>query len=161
MTYCAPYWISDYTYHGIATRIAAEGGSAASNMDMAVTQDHLAVFGTLAAATNEINLGTFYLVPNSTEVLGRESGDYSIRLLDAGGTILADYPFTPKSSHMDPGPVPSTCQLGSEEAEKPGLIIEFVPWVEGTARITIFQNGIELASRTGGSKLAIGHINIP
>jgi hypothetical protein len=33
------------------------------------------------------------------------------------------------------------------EAEKPGLIAEFVPWEQGTARIAIYKSGIELASR--------------
>jgi hypothetical protein len=149
MTYCAPYWISDYTYHGIAARIAAEGGSATTSMDLAITQDHLAVFGTIVVATNETSLETFYLVPDSTEVLGREPGDYSIRLLDAFGATLADYPFTPKFSHLDPGPDPSPWQLATAEAKEPGLIVEFVPWEADTARIAIYYQGeMELASRT-------------
>jgi hypothetical protein len=149
MTYCSPYWISDYTYHGIAARIAAEGGSATTSMDLAITQDHLAVFGTIVSATNVTSLETFYLVPDSTEILGREPGDYSIRLLDAGGATLADYPFTPKFSHLEPGPEPSPFQLATAEATEPGLIVEFVPWDGDTARIAIYHQGEkELASRT-------------
>jgi hypothetical protein len=35
MTYCAPYWISDYTYSSIAIRILTEGGSASPNIESA------------------------------------------------------------------------------------------------------------------------------
>jgi len=147
MTYCAPYWISDYTYESIAARIIAEGGSTSANADLAITQDHLAVFGTIYTTTNQVKLGTFYQVPDSSDVSERVPGDYSIRLLDAGGTTLADYPFTPKFSHLDPGPALSSCQLAVSDSEVPGLIAEFVPWVAGTTKIAINQGEIELESR--------------
>jgi len=147
MTYCAPYWISDYTYEWIAARIITEGGSSSIQSDLAAPQDHLAVFGTIYTTTQQVNLSTFYIVPDSNEFTERVPGDYSIRLLDADGAILADYPFTPKFSHLDPGPAPSSCQLAAAEPEIPGLIAEFVPWVTGTAKIAISQGELELASR--------------
>ena len=147
MTYCDPYWISDYTYHGIAARIAAEGGSLRLDLNRADAQDHLAVFGTIITGTNEVSLDPFYIVPDLTEVLEREPGDHSIRLLDNGGAMLADYPFTPKFSHKDLGPAPSTCPAAAGEGDLTGLIAEFVPWVAGTARISIYDGPTELAYR--------------
>jgi len=147
MTYCSPYWISDYTYEGLAVRIILEGGSSKPETVTAEPQDHLAVFGTIYTGTNQVDLSTFYLVPDSNEITEREPGDYSIRLLDSGGGILGDYSFKPKFSHLDPGPAPSSCQLAAAEPEVPGLIAEFVPWVTGTVKIAINLGDVELASR--------------
>ncbi len=144
MTYCQPEWISDIIYESIRARIVAELGTQVQARS-AITQEHLAVFGAIYTATGQVELDAFYRVPDSWDVLERAPGDYSIRLLDSGDSTLADYPFTPKSSHLEPGPSP--CQLRQTEEERPAQIAEFVPWVTGTARIAIYHGSQELASR--------------
>jgi hypothetical protein len=143
MTYCHPEWISDYTYEDIHRQILLEAGLPPASMRPASTQEYLAVFGRVYTATGQVELDAFYRVPNAWDVLGRVPGEYSIRLLGAGGNTLADYPFTPKFSHVDPGP---TCQAGAQ-AEVPALIAEYVLWVDGTAHVAIYHGGQELASR--------------
>ncbi|UCC64920.1 MAG: fibronectin type III domain-containing protein, partial [Anaerolineae bacterium] len=143
MTYCSPEWVSDYTYEGIRDQMLAESGSQAGWERPAQLQEHLAVFGTVYTATNQVQLGFFYRVPDAWDVLGRVPGDYSIRLLDAGGSTLADYPFTPRYDHVDPGP---SCQ-DAAAADNPALITEYVPWVAGATRVAIYHGAQELISR--------------
>ncbi len=142
MTYCPWEWVSDYTYEGIRNRMIAESGTLAAQTRPALAQEYVAVFGAVYTPTDRVELGTFYRVPDAWDVLGRVPGDYSIRLLDAGNGVLADYPFTPSFEYVDPG---QTCT--AQEDEAPGLIAEYVPWVTGTARIAIYHGGSELASR--------------
>ena len=144
MSYCNPEWTADYNYEIIHTHIIQEGQHAMSQARPAATQEYLAVFGSIDMNTDQVTLDPFYRVPDAWDVLGREPGDYSIRLLDAQGSILANYPFTPKSTHLDPGP---SCRE-SEPSQVPALITEYVPWMAGTARIGIYHGENELASRS-------------
>jgi hypothetical protein len=152
MTYCSPksdspqQWIADYTYEGIRAQIVAELGGQPDQIRAAATEEYLAVFGTIYTATGQVELDTFYRVPDAWDVMGRVPGEYSIRLLDSGDGTLADYPFTPRSTHLEPGP--SSCQLGAAAATLPAEIAEFVPWVTGTVRIAIYHGTQELAART-------------
>lgn len=142
MTYCDNLWISDYTYESIRNRMVSESGSPRL-MRPAQLEEHLAVFGTIYTDTGQVELDTMYRVPEAWDMFGRTPGEYSIRLLD-GETVLEDYPFTPHLNHVDPGP---DCETGAEQEAEPGLIIEYVPWVEGTTRIAITHGAEELASR--------------
>ena len=143
MTYCQPEWITDRTYEGLHYRIVWEWEHPLAQARPAATQEYLAVFGQINTATDEVTLDAFYRVPDGWDVLGRVPGEYSIRLLGAGGETLADYPFTPKSTHVEPGPA---CGA-SAQAEAEALIAEYVPWVAGTARIVVVHGAQELASR--------------
>lgn len=145
MSYCDNEWISDYTYESIRARMVSESGAAAAWQRPADTQEHLAVFGFIYTDTNRVELDPFYRVPDSWDLFGREPGPYSIRLLDAGGSTLADYPFTPEYNHVDPGP---TCQAGVAAEEVPALIAEYVPWVDGTKRVAIYYGSQQLISRS-------------
>ncbi len=144
MSYCNPEWISDYTYESIMDRIQWEGAHLAA-AEISAPAEHLAVFGRIITATQQVTLETFYRLPHTTDLIGREPGPYSIRLLAAGGAPLADDPFTPRWSHQDPGPA---CGITMATDDNPALIAEYVPWVPGTARVAIVYGSQELASRT-------------
>jgi len=112
MTYCNPEWISDYTTYGIYDEMSFEahfgglgGPQAMTQKESATGQEYLAVFGTLITETDQVQLEAFYRIPNGQDALGRVPGEYSIRLLDVNDDPLADYPFTIKSTHLDPAPV--------------------------------------------------------
>ena len=145
MSYCDNIWLSDFTYEGIRDRMLTESALAAAWVRPAATQEYLAVFGTIYTATDQVELDTFYRVPDAWDVLGRTPGEYSIRLLDEEGSTLADYPFTPRFSDLDPSP---SLQVGMEAEEEPALIAEYVPWVTGTARIAIYHGTQELVARS-------------
>ena len=143
MTYCNPEWISDYTYESIMDRIQWEGAHQVAAR-ASPRGEYLAVFGSVITATQQVSLDAFYRLPDTIDLIGREPGPYSIRLLGEGDVQLVDYPFTPRWSHEDPGP---TCAASVAAAENPAQITEYVPWVEGTRRIAIFYGDQELAAR--------------
>lgn len=136
MTYCANEWISDYTYEGIYNRMKSEKPLSAAEIQAlaAAGVEHLAIFGRIDMPTDAVTLDTFYRVPDSFDVFGRDtSGEYSIRFLGAGDSQLADYPSSPRHS--------------PDFDEPTGLITEFVPWVPGTLKIAILHGSTVLASR--------------
>jgi hypothetical protein len=145
MSYCNPEWISDYTYVGILKQMQKEAAQAP--LEAAAAQaalgEYLAVIGSVVTSTQQVTLDPFYRLPDTTDLLGRVPGEYSIRFFGGSGTQLADYPFTPRGTHLDPG---LTCAAGSSTS-LPALITEYVPWVTGTRRIAIYHGGTELASR--------------
>ena len=154
MTYCLFEWISDFTYEGLRDEMLDEESSALARSRLkaarpSVAQPFLEVYGTIITSTNAVTLDTFW-VTTATWSYTPGAGDYSIRLLDAGEGVLADYPFTPPADHLEQGPVWQE-MTGPEE---PGAvdnavdIDEYVPWVAGTQRIAIYHGTQELASRS-------------
>ena len=120
MTYCSPVWISDYTYKKIRQRLLDEGEWQAQAAQRGAPQDYLVVSGKIVTGTQQVQLGDFYHLMAAAEPSGRVPGEYSIRLLGAGGVTLADYPFTPQFNYIDyPSP-------GSGPAA--ALISEAVRW---------------------------------
>ena len=86
-----------------------------------------------------MQLGDFYHLTAAAEPSGRVPGEYSIRLLGAGGVTLADYPFTPQFNYTDyPSP-------GSGPAA--ALISEAVRWDPRTTRVAIYRGATEVAGR--------------
>lgn len=149
MTYCSDLWISDYTYNSIRSRMISESGISSaqrtSGQRTSAPGEYLAVFGTIDAATDAVTLDPFYRIEDAWDVFGRVPGDYAIRLLGGGGAVLADYPFSPSFSHLDPGP---SCETDTAQAEgQLGLIAEYVPWVADTAAVAIYHGDEQLAIR--------------
>jgi len=145
MTYCDFRWVSDFTYEGIRDRMIAETVLSQAMVHTADAQEYLAVFGIVYSDTQKVELGTFYRLSDAWDVLGRVPGEYSIRLLDGEGSALADYAFTPKFNHVDSRPAYQAST--QQEGEVAGVMAVFVPWVMGTARIAIYHDSQELASR--------------
>lgn len=140
MTYCSPVWISDYTWKKIRQRLLDEGEWQARSAGVAGTpQDYLVVSGKVFVDTQQVQLGDFHHLMAAGEPTGRIPGEYSIRLLGAGGITLADYPFTPQFSYPDypsPGSGPLTA-----------LISEAILWNPSTTRVAIYRGGVEVAGR--------------
>lgn len=122
MSYCDPSWLSDYTYKAILQRLAE---IFPPNDPIG---DFLVVTGTLNTSTHTVALSALRLdqVAYLPELI---PGDYSIRLLDGQGLILASHAFTPTD--------------GTESQSLRGIhqIVNFIP---GTRHIVIADSeGIE------------------
>ncbi len=140
MTYCDAQWISDYTWKHMRQRLLDEGEWLAQAASSAgVPQDYLVVNGKVVMDTQQVLLGDFYHLTAATEPPGRVPGDYSIRLLGAGGVTLANYPFTPQFNYPD-YPSPGSGPLSA-------LISEAVLWNPATTRVAIYRGGAEVAGR--------------
>jgi hypothetical protein len=113
MTYCPYQWISDHNYECIYNYITTgenSGDCAASAAGIFGEQavatgravsgtrmdgDWLHVFGLIMTDTGQGNISYVRRLSSVAEVPPRVPGLYSLQLLDAGGAVLADYPFTP------------------------------------------------------------------
>jgi hypothetical protein len=139
MSYCDNQWISDFTYEGIRDRLVTEGVQKSFDKRPAhISADgYLLILGELNLTQNTARLDNLYHLPDLTPSTRPATSDYSLQLLDAGDSILADYPFTPKE---DTEP-----QAGEDLT---AMIYEIVPYVAGTARVVVLHNSTELASQT-------------
>lgn len=137
MTYCAPQWISDYTYEAILdyvqdeiTPVSAAAPALPANAQQA---DRLLVAGTINPATGAAELAPLFVIPNALDVVPRTPGDYAIVLRGNGGAQLARYAFTPEDLHSGPdnpdGPSAPPVTLLS--------VSELVPYVAGTVRVDL------------------------
>jgi Viral BACON domain len=97
MSYCNNQWISDYTYNAMYSYMIAHPSAAAAVQSVApaVSGDFLSVAGVINPPANT---AAFSLLRRLSTVAYQPPitpGAYSIRLLDAGSGVLADYAFTP------------------------------------------------------------------
>ena len=136
MTYCNNQWISAYTYEGIRSRLVAENTAAAAGLATAPAAEYLVVQGTVTPATPAATLGEIYRLTAPAVLASSAPGPFAIRLIDAGGSVLATYPFTPRMDTEDP-----------EDLSKPLLVMEQVPFVAGATRIQIVTGASVLAER--------------
>jgi YVTN family beta-propeller protein len=157
MGYCAPLWISDYTYRSLyaavrgldpaaATSLARPGADARAKAarriapsTAAVPGDWLAVFGSIVPGLPVPVSLDVRRVDRVARVPPRTPGTYSIRLIDAAGATLADHAFTPETLG-DATPVGE-----ASPALSFGLVVPFAP---GTAEVRI----VDVAG--GGTVLA-------
>ena len=77
-----------------------------------------------------VTLQPFERIADAPDVLPPVAGEYAIRLLGAGGAILADYPI---GVRFDP-------------VDKPGALATLVLWVDGTQQVAIYHGSKLLAS---------------
>jgi hypothetical protein len=137
MTYCNNLWISAYTYEGIRNRLASENQAAAFASPANTTlSEYLVVQGTVTPATPAATLGPIYRLTAPAVLASSAPGPFAIRLIGAGGSVLATYPFTPRMDTEDP-----------EDLSKPLLVMEQVPFVAGATRIQIVTGAGVLAER--------------
>ncbi len=126
MSYCPNQWVSDYTYNALYDKLmAAPAASAAQSVRVSQAGDWLSVFGSIAQDGSHATIHALGRVPDVMEVPPRTPGGYSIRLLSAGGTQLADYPFTPS---------------GDQDAAALDMG-QVVPFVAGTRTVQIVRLG--------------------
>jgi hypothetical protein len=124
MSYCGPWWISDYTYRAMHDRIELVQGAQPPISESAASApaDYVSVSGGVDLSTNELQVSVTRQsfagsVPTPTP------GPFHIRLLGEAGDLLADVPFTPRGE-ADGGPH--------------AIIDEMVPQVAGTQRVEIY-----------------------
>lgn len=137
MTYCNNQWISAYTYEGIRNRLVSENTPAAlASVADAPLADYLVVQGTVTPAGPAATLDLIYRLTAPAAIANSAPGPYAIRLVGAGGSVLANYPFTPRVDTEDPA-----------DLSTPLLVLEQVPFVAGTQQIQIVTGSSVLATR--------------
>jgi hypothetical protein len=125
MSYCNNQWISDYTYEAIYNYMIAHPSLAASdNVLTPQVGDFLAVSGAILPGSDKAGFGLVKRMDAVNDMPTITPGDYSLLLLGAGDTLLAEHAFTPEAQ-------PETDQLNF------GLIVDFEA---GTRKIQIERN---------------------
>jgi hypothetical protein len=108
MSYCAPYWISDYTYVGIldwltnVTPGGGGGGGGGGAGEPLVPGDWLIANGGLSLAEPK---GAFTAVQRRDAVSDPSTpatGPWQLELRSVGGAVLASHPFTPEPNADEP-----------------------------------------------------------
>ncbi|MCX6030022.1 MAG: DNRLRE domain-containing protein [Chloroflexi bacterium] len=110
MSYCDYQWISDHNYEciyqflmtgqntGQCSSGQATGYStlaAANSIPAApIAGDWLNLFGLIMTDTGQANISYLRRLSSVATIPPRLPGPYRIQLLDAGGAVLSDYPFT-------------------------------------------------------------------
>lgn len=133
MSYCSNQWLSDYTYTGMYNNMIANPSVMAADVQSAGTVgDFLVLSGVINPETNTAGFAFARRLTNVINVPPLTPGAYSIRLVDAQNTPLAEYPFTPEAVEHGEG-------LGFNQV---------VNFVAGTRAIQIVQvdNGQVLGS---------------
>jgi hypothetical protein len=97
MTYCGNRWISDYNYVAILNHLRLM--NAEEEMDLTpqvrISGDFLVIAGHIDADRSVAGILDLRRVGSVVIIPDLIPGDYSIRLVDGGGSTLADYAFTP------------------------------------------------------------------
>ncbi|GAB4577595.1 MAG: BACON domain-containing carbohydrate-binding protein [Anaerolineales bacterium] len=130
MSYCANQWISDYTYEEIYEALfvaqtrplqAAPAGA-----------ELLGVYGLIIPNAGLADLQIIQQFDTGATIPPLVPGNYSIRLRNAAGNLLADYPFNPEDDEYEAG----VLSFG-----------QIVTWVDGTTIIQIVDltNGTVMA----------------
>jgi len=155
MTYCAPNWISDYTYEGIMSKIQDSVTPLAATtvrtgvLSVAGTDapiDRLQVLGTIDPGTGEAHLFPLFVIPDAADVVARVPGSYAIVLRNNSGELVR-YAFTPEETHSGPDD-----PNGASAPQVQTLVIsEFVPYVVGTTRVDIEGPSGLLATLSAGA----------
>jgi hypothetical protein len=93
MSYCSNQWLSDYTYTGMYNYMIAHPSLQDTSLPQA--GDFLIAAGVINPGSNVAGFSYLRRSDNVVNVPDLVPGDYSLRLLDASDTVLADYAFTP------------------------------------------------------------------
>jgi len=157
MGYCKPNkWISDYTYKNLYICLSSlnadrpgftpgcgPAGDTRLGATVAQPGDWLMVFGNISSNPAVASFIQTRRVDSIVNMPARTPGNHSIRLIGAGGSTLADYPFTPDV--LEEG-------LTSAGVNSPFLNFgQVVPFVVGTQEIQIVdtaQGGTVIGTKT-------------
>lgn len=162
MSYCRPYWTSDYTWKGIYNRLASTSASLASTRpSLASAANAIFVSGAITPSLDTGILNYAWVYPTtdlSTGMLKKwesavgtsvgpmtyqsmsPAASYRLRLLDSQNNILADHLITPTQS-LDDNPANAT----------QGFVAS-LPAPGGTvARLELLSGSTTLDSRAPGS----------
>jgi hypothetical protein len=146
MSYGDRRWISDYTYRALLSLMG--GGSSTGPTALAAvtapTGEYVYAIGTITPTDSTATLGYFYrtaepkpsLAQSSLESTLNITAPYSLTLENASGATLLAYPFQPPAVEGDEGAITNTVSFE--------LLLS---WHPDTARISVYLNGIKLATR--------------
>jgi hypothetical protein len=148
MTYCSNEWISDFTYEGIRSYLASVG--LAKSAEVTQANEWLAVMGMVYLANNTGQLESVYLIPEPNQLTLPEPGDWTIALVDGGGNDLATYPFSPNE-----------LTDGEESPQRPAVVSELVPWVDGAAGVQIRYGGQVIDTRMASANAPTVRVTSP
>lgn len=125
MAYCQPQWISDTNYRNLYNQMTALNQQVAARPAAAspLAGDWLTVFGNIVPGADTALVNFFRRVDEVGALPARVPGSYTIRLLNAQGNTLADYPFTATATD-------------DSELLNFGEIVSFVP---GTTQVRIVR----------------------
>jgi hypothetical protein len=147
MSYGGSRWISDYTYRALMYQLGGGTSMAVAALSEAATQagEYVYAAGTITPTDQTAALGYSYrtsdlkpsLLQSSLESTLNVTAPYSLTLEDIGGAALVAYPFQPSVATGDDGSITNTVGFGL-----------LLPWHPDTARISLYQNGVKLASRS-------------
>jgi hypothetical protein len=144
MTYCSNRWMSDFSAKVFINYIqdrfaAAKPAPAAPSQPM----DRLVMLGAIDGATGTVMLEPTYVTPDLDEDPNHQAGDHAFVLRNSAGAELLRYPFTPSEAGDIDAVDYREQRAGFDPAEPssrmtaPRYIVEYVPWVAGTAQIDL------------------------
>ncbi len=113
MSYCGPdwRWASDFTYNGLRAAINDRFVEGPPVVPGDAPTTYLVVQGRINLAGGSASFLPFYTLESTVTPPGSQSaqGQYSLRLLDAGGRVLRRVNFTP-TSYVADAPAPGGAQ---------------------------------------------------
>jgi hypothetical protein len=107
MSYCPPYWISDWTFHLMYNFIATElnqgnGGGLAAGAGAAVEGDWLIVTGTLTPGASTGGFGVLYRVSSVVDSTPPVPNGFTLEVRGDDDALLASHGFT--ANPVEDGP---------------------------------------------------------
>jgi hypothetical protein len=133
MSYCSPEWVSDYTYEALLAYAQPDAE------DTLQRERAFMVSGSIDPA-GKVTFRPAYALEVPIDPSSR--GDHTLELLDAGGVVIAAYPFQPIQADVDRWGGSSSQHLGFHLA---------VPYVEGIASIRVRHDDIILGELASGA----------
>lgn len=141
MTYCPNLWISDYSYSLIyqtlsnnATRAGQPASSSANPREEET--EYLLISAVINLTQNTADFEASYRLSSHASFVPAPSGQFAIVLLGEGDVPLATYPVT-----VNPG------SDTAPNEDKYGLMIEAVPWLDGTRKVALKRGSATLATQ--------------
>ena len=99
MAYCLPQWMSDRkNYVRIYKNLTGVTPTRPTG-NPSLSGNWLVVYGGILSGTNTATIDVLRHEIGNVTLLSRVPGNYAIRLRNANGNVLADYPFTPNGDN--------------------------------------------------------------
>ena len=160
MGYCGTWrWISKYTYTNVmnaiinrfSTNVAPGPAVAARIAGPGTAMDYLLVRGMIDLDTDLVSWRPFYPI-HTSQPPPSPSGEYTLRLLNSVGAVVAELPFQPVQMEPD-SPAGDTVRIA--------LFTVPVPVVPDIQQAVILHNNIQIALRTGSAHAPVVQMLFP
>lgn len=139
MTYCAPAWVSDFTYEALwqfdNVTLAARPSKTAGVRSFLIS-------GSIDPKTSQVDFRPTYALNLPARL--PQPGDYMLELLDARSRVMAAYPFTAATA------TPDTSRMAAAPAAQITGFHLTVPYVDGVSALRVRRGSLVL-----GSQLAV------